>query len=79
LTDFEVCSQPNLKSQEFELTKKDKPIVVMYNPKLPTQKNLTLETSMTKEKEHIQMQDSNRWLMKGVVVVNERSCTNQQL
>jgi len=79
LTDFEVCSQPNLKSQEFELTKKDKPIVVMYNPKLPTQKNLTLETSMTKEKEHIQMQDSNRWLMKGVVVVNEKSCTNQQL
>ena len=79
MTDFEVCSQPNLKSQEFELTKKDKPIVVMYNPKLPTQKNLTLETSMTKEKEHIQMQDSNRWLMKGVVVVNEKSCTNQQL
>ena len=25
------------------------------------------------------MQDSNRWLMKGVAVVNEKSCTNQQL
>ena len=79
MTNFEVCSQPNLNSQEFELRNKDKPTTTTVNPKLPTKKNLTLETSMTKEKEHIQMQDSNKWLMKGVAGVNENSSTNQQL
>ena len=31
LTDFEVCSQPNLNSQEFKLTKKDKSTARMAN------------------------------------------------
>ena len=68
MTDFEVCSQLNLKFQEFELTKMYKPTTRTTNPNL-TQKNLTFETSMIKSKEHIQIKDSNRWLMKGVAAV----------